>query len=448
MDTLDPVVLARLQFAANITFHILFPTISIAMGWFLLFFKTRFVATGEQHWMDAYQFWIKIFALTFALGVVSGITMSFQFGTNWPGFMNTVGNVAGPLLAYEVLTAFFLEATFLGIMLFGRGRVSEGVHTLATWLVALGTTASAFWILALNSWMHTPAGYEMINGQAHVTSWFEVIFNPSFPYRMTHMLLASGLTASFLLAGISAYRWLKNDRAKDVMAALRTGVTVAAFLIPVQIFVGDLHGLNTLKHQPAKLAAMEGIWETQAGVPAVLFAIPDQATQSNKYEIAIPKLASFYLTHDWNGEVKGIKDFAEHPPVGPVFWAFRIMVGVGLLMLAVSWFASYELKFKNSLSKRTAMVLVAMTFAGWVALVSGWYVTEIGRQPWLVYGVLTTAQAASQVPAGNIALSLALYLTLYAALLSAYVSVVFYLAKKAVNGGEEPSVDVKGLSHV
>ena len=448
MDALDPVVLARLQFAANVTFHILFPTISIAMGWFLLFFKTRFVATGEQHWMDAYQFWIKIFALTFALGVVSGITMSFQFGTNWPGFMNTVGNIAGPLLAYEVLTAFFLEATFLGIMLFGRGRVSEGVHTLATWLVALGTTASAFWILALNSWMHTPAGYEMINGQAHVTSWFEVIFNPSFPYRMTHMLLASGLTASFLLAGISAYRWLKGDRAKDVIAALRTGVMVAAVIIPVQILVGDMHGLNTLHHQPAKLAAMEGIWDTQQGVPAVLFAIPDQSTQSNKYEIAIPKLASFYLTHDWNGEVKGIKDFAEHPPVGPVFWAFRIMVGVGLLMLAVSWYASFELKFKKSLSKRTAMVLVAMTFAGWVALVSGWYVTEIGRQPWLVYGVLTTAQAASQVPAGNIALSLAMYLTLYAALLSAYVSVVFYLAKKAVTGGAEPSANLKGLSHV
>jgi len=448
MDALDPIVLARLQFAANITFHILFPTISIAMGWFLLFFKTRFVATGQQHWMDAYQFWVKIFALTFALGVVSGITMSFQFGTNWPGFMNTVGNVAGPLLAYEVLTAFFLEATFLGIMLFGRGRVSEGVHTLATWLVALGTTASAFWILALNSWMHTPAGFEMINGQAHVTSWFEVIFNPSFPYRMTHMLLASGLTGSFLLAGISAYRWLKNDRAKDVMAALRTGVMVAAVLIPVQIVVGDLHGLNTLKYQPAKLAAMEGIWETQKGVPAVLFAIPDQATQSNRYEIAIPKLASFYLTHDWNGEVKGIKEFGEqHPPVGPVFWAFRIMVGVGLLMLAVSWFATYELKFKSSLSKRTAMVLVAMTFAGWVALISGWYVTEIGRQPWLVHGVLTTAQAASQVPTSNIALSLAMYLTLYVALLSVYVSVVFYLAKKAVNGGNEPSTDLKGMRH-
>ena len=448
MDALDPIVLARLQFAANITFHIFFPTISIALGWFLLFFKTRFIASGEQHWMDAYQFWVKIFALTFALGVVSGITMSFQFGTNWPGFMNTVGNVAGPLLAYEVLTAFFLEATFLGIMLFGRGRVSEGVHTLATWLVALGTTASAFWILALNSWMHTPAGFEMINGQAHVTSWFEVIFNPSFPYRMTHMLIASGLTGSFLLAGISAYRWLKNDRAKDVMAALRTGVMVAAVLIPVQIVVGDLHGLNTLKYQPAKLAAMEGIWETQQGVPAVLFAIPDKTTQSNHYEIAIPKLASFYLTHDWNGEVKGIKEFGDqHPPIGPVFWAFRIMVGMGLLMLAVSWFASYELQFKNALSKRTAMVLVAMTFAGWIALVSGWYVTEIGRQPWLVHGVLTTAQAASQVPAGNIALSLAMYLTLYAALLSAYVSVVFYLAKKAVDGGHEANTDLKGVRH-
>jgi len=449
MDALDPLVLARLQFAANITFHILFPTISIGMGWFLLFFKTRFVATGEQHWMDAYQFWIKIFALTFALGVVSGITMSFQFGTNWPGFMNTVGNVAGPLLAYEVLTAFFLEATMLGIMLFGRGRVSESVHTLATWLVALGTTASAFWILALNSWMHTPAGFEMVNGQAHVTSWLAVIFNPSFPYRMTHMLLASGLTGSFLLAGISAYRWLHQDRAKDVMATLRTGVMVAAVLIPLQIMVGDLHGLNTLHHQPAKLAAMEGIWETQQGVPAVLFAIPDQTTQSNRYEVAIPKLASLYLTHDWNGEVQGIKSFGDqHPPVGPVFWAFRIMVGMGLLMLAVSWFATYELKFKRALSRRTAKVLVGMTFAGWVALVSGWYVTEIGRQPWLVHGVLTTAQAASTVPAHNIAMSLAMYLTLYAALLSAYVSVVFYLAKKAVQGGEEPLLNGKGLSHV
>jgi cytochrome bd ubiquinol oxidase subunit I len=429
MDTIDPIVLARIQFAANMTFHILFPTISISMGWFLLFFKTRFVTTGQAHWMSAYQFWVKIFALTFALGVVSGITMSFQFGTNWPGFMNTVGNVAGPLLAYEVLTAFFLEATMLGIMLFGRGRVSERTHTLATLLVAVGTTTSAFWILALNSWMHTPAGFEMINGQAHVTNWFKVIFNPSFPYRMTHMLIASGLTGAFLLAGISAYRWLQKDPGKDVMATLRTGIFVAAALIPVQIFVGDLHGLNTLEHQPAKLAAMEGIWETQKGVPAVLFALPDASTQSNRFEIAIPKLASLYLTHDWNGEVKGIKDFGNnHPPVAPVFWAFRIMVGVGLLMLGVSWWVSWQLHRTKNIATLSARVLVAMTFSGWVALLAGWYVTEIGRQPWLVSGLLTAAQAASSVSASNIAATLLIYLTLYAALLFAYVTVVFYLA--------------------
>ena len=441
MENFDPVLLARIQFAANMTFHILFPTISIAMGWVLLFFKTRFVATGQSHWMDAYQFWVKIFALTFALGVVSGITMSFQFGTNWPGFMNTVGNVAGPLLAYEVLTAFFLEATMLGIMLFGRGRVSERVHTIATFLVAAGTTASAFWILALNSWMHTPAGFVMINGQAHVTSWFEVIFNPSFPYRLTHMLLASGLTVAFLLAGISAFRWLKNDRGADVNASLRTGLYVAALLIPIQILVGDLHGVNTLKHQPAKIAAMEGIWETQRGAPAVLFALPDAATQTNRFEISIPKLASFYLTHDWNGEVKGIKDFGDkHPPVAPVFWSFRIMVGVGLLMLAVSWLSVWQTRKQQAIRPWLARVLVAMTFAGWVALIAGWYTTEIGRQPWLVQGVLTAAQAASDVPAPHIALTLSLYLTLYLALLVAYITVIFHLAKKAtLKEGAQPA---------
>ena len=434
MESFDPLVLARMQFAANITFHILFPTISISMGWVLLFFKTRFVRTGAQHWMDAYQFWVKIFALTFALGVVSGITMSFQFGTNWPGFMNTVGNVAGPLLAYEVLTAFFLEATMLGIMLFGRGRVSERVHTTATFLVAFGTTMSAFWILALNSWMHTPTGFVMIDGKAHVTSWMEVIFNPSFPYRLTHMLIASGLTVAFLLAGLSAYRWLKGDKSKAVQASLRTGLYVAAALIPLQIIVGDLHGLNTLQHQPAKIAAMEGIWETQKGAPAVLFAWPDKATQTNKYEIAIPKLASFYLTHDIDGEVKGIKEFGDqHPPVAPVFWAFRTMVGVGMLMLAVSWFAAWKIRKQGvpGLQPWLLRVLVAMTFSGWVALVAGWYVTEIGRQPWLVQGVLTAAQAASKVPASNIAFTLVMYLSLYAVLLTSYVSVLFYMARKA-----------------
>ncbi len=435
MSSLDPVALARIQFAANMSFHILFPTISISMGWALLFFKTRFVATGKPHWMEAYQFWIKIFALTFALGVVSGITMSFQFGTNWPGFMNTVGNVAGPLLAYEVLTAFFLEATMLGIMLFGRGRVSERVHTLATFLVAAGTTASAFWILALNSWMHTPAGFEMVDGKAHVTSWLAVIFNPSFPYRLTHMLLASGLTVSFLLAGISAFRWLKNDRGAAVMATLKTGIYAAAVLIPLQIMVGDMHGVNTLEHQPAKIAAMEGLWKTEHGASAVLFGLPDAATQSNRLEIAIPKLASLYLTHHWDGEVKGIDAFGDkHPPVAPVFFAFRAMVGIGLLMLAVSWFSAQQLYRRQTLPIWLARVLVGMTFAGWFALIAGWYVTEIGRQPWLVQGVLTAAQAASTVTAPNIAFTLALYLTLYAALLVSYVSVVFHLANKASHG--------------
>ena len=432
MEALDPVALARIQFAANMTFHILFPTISISMGWVLFYFKIRHAASREAHWMDAYQFWVKIFALTFALGVVSGITMSFQFGTNWPGFMLKVGNIAGPLLAYEVLTAFFLEATMLGIMLFGRHRVSERVHTTATFLVAAGTTLSAFWILALNSWMHTPTGFVMIDGQAHVTSWFEVIFNPSFPYRLTHMLLASGLTVAFLLAGISAFRWLKHDRGLETMAGLRTGLTLAALLIPVQIVVGDMHGVNTLHHQPAKIAAMEGIWKTESGAAAVLFGIPDAATQSNKFEIAIPKLASFYLTHDWNGEVKGIDAFeGKHPPVAPVFFAFRIMVGVGLLMLAASWLGVWQLRRQGQPQPWLARGLVAMSFIGWVGLIAGWYVTEIGRQPWLVYGVMTTAEAASAIPATAIAATLVMYLLLYAVLITAYISVVFYMARKA-----------------
>ncbi|UUZ62374.1 cytochrome ubiquinol oxidase subunit I [Polaromonas sp. P1-6] len=442
MDGLDAFLLARIQFAANITFHILFPTISISLGWVLLFFKLRFVKTKAQHWMDAYQFWVKIFALTFALGVVSGITMSFQFGTNWPGYMQKVGNIAGPLLAYEVLTAFFLEATMLGVMLFARERVSETMHTVATLLVAGGTTLSAFWILALNSWMQTPAGFEMINGQAHVTSWFEVIFNPSFPYRLVHMLLASGLTVAFLVAGISAYRWLRNERGAEVMAGLKTGVYLAAVLIPLQIIAGDMHGLNTLEHQPAKLAAMEGIWETQKGAPAVLFALPDGQARENRYEIAIPKLASLYLTHDLDGEIKGLNDFdGKHPPVAPVFWAFRLMVGVGLLMLAVSWACAFQLAPWKKDPARTltpwhARLLVAMTFAGWVALIAGWYVTEIGRQPWLVTGVLTAAEAASKVPAPRIAFTLALYLSLYAALIAAYVSVLFYLARQKTLAGK------------
>lgn len=443
----DPLMLARIQFAGNITFHILFPTISIALGWVLLFFKLRHNKTGDAKWSEAYQFWVKIFALTFALGVVSGITMSFQFGTNWPGYMETVGNIAGPLLAYEVLTAFFLEATFLGIMLFGAQRVSNKVHTIATCLVAGGTTLSAFWIIALNSWMHTPAGFEMINGQAHATDWLAIVFNPSMPYRLTHMLIASGLTVSFLVAGMSAYRWLRHDRTPAVMSALKTGVVLAALLIPVQILVGDMHGLNTLKHQPAKVAAMEGIWNTERGAPLLLFALPDASLRTNHFELAVPNMASLILTHELDGELQGVNAFGDkHPPVAPVFWAFRVMVGVGMLMLAASWLAAWQLRRAGDVRPWVARVLVAMSFSGWVATVAGWYVTEIGRQPYLVHGVLTTAQAASTVPPAMIATTLAMYLALYASLIVAYVTVLFHLARKAGAGkGAQPAYPAPGL---
>ncbi len=431
----DALMLARMQFAANISFHILFPSISIALTWVLLFFKWRFHRTGDASWMQAYGLWVKIFALTFALGVVSGITMSFQFGTNWPGFMNTVGNIAGPLLAYEVLTAFFLEATFLGVMLFGRARVGERFHTLATLLVALGTLLSAFWILALNSWMHTPAGFEMRDGVAFATDWWAIIFNPSLPYRLAHMLLASFLVVAFLMAGISAYRLARQHigtaKTTDAMKALQTAVALAAIVIPLQIFVGDLHGLNTVKYQPAKIAAIEAVWQTQAGAPMVAFGWPDQRTQTTQWAIEIPKLASFILTHDFNGIVRGLNEFPDaHPPVAPLFFAFRVMVGIGMLMLLVSWWCAIAI-WRQRLAHSHLLVLRMMTFSGWVALLAGWYVTEIGRQPWLVYGVLRTAQAQSNIAAQHIGISLTMYLLLYAGLLYAYVSVLLYLARQA-----------------
>ena len=434
----DPIMLSRIQFAANITFHILFPTITIALGWVLFYFKIKFNRTGDVYWQEAYQFWVKVFALSFALGVVSGITMSFQFGTNWPGYMETVGNIAGPLLAYEVLTAFFLEATFLGIMLFGAKRVSARVHTLATFLVAFGTSLSAFWIIVLNSWMQTPQGFEMINGQAHALNWMEIIFNPSMPYRLAHMMTASFLTVFFLLAGLSAYRYLQGSRSQANRKVLKLAIVAAAILTPIQIFLGDMHGLNTLKHQPAKLAAMEGIWNTEKGVPAVIFAIPDEKTQSNRFEIAIPKLASFYLTHDWNGEVQGLKDFEKTPPVKPVFFAFRIMVGVGVLMLAISWYGWWRLRRSEDLPNWLARGFVWMSFSGWVAVVAGWYVTEIGRQPYLVYGVLTTAEAATKLPGGMIFSSLMMYLFLYVTLILAYIWAIFYMARQADKKTIEP----------
>ena len=432
---MDALALARVQFAANITFHILFPVITMGLAWLLVYFKTKQDRTGEAHWGEAYRFWVKVFALSFALGVVSGITMSFQFGTNWPGFMETVGNVAGPLLGYEVLTAFFLEATFLGVMLFGRKRVSNRVHTLATWMVAIGTSLSAFWILSLNSWMQTPAGFEMRDGQAFVLSWTEVIFNPSMPYRVAHMMLATGLTAAFVVAGLSAFRQLRGDTTKANRVALRVAVRLAAVLIPLQIFAGDLHGLNTLDHQPAKVAAMEGLWEDTEGADLLIFAWPDEENRENHFEIAIPKAASLILTHELNGFVQGLNSFeGEHPRVLPVFFGFRIMVGVGLLMLMVAWTGAWVMRKGRDAPDWLARVLVGMTFSGWIATVAGWYVSEIGRQPWLVQGVLKTADAVGPVAAGPIMTSLAAYLLLYAGLLAAYISVLFYLASQAAAG--------------
>ncbi len=430
-------LLARMQFAANITFHILFPTVTIALGWMLLFFRLRFKATRDAKWEEAYYFWTKVFALTFALGVVSGITMSFQFGTNWPGFMEKAGNIAGPLLGYEVLTAFFLEATFLGIMLFGRGRVSERTHLIATFLVAFGTTMSAFWILSLNSWMQTPAGYEIINGKFHATDWFAIVFNPSFPYRFTHMLIASGLTMSFVVAGVSAWQILKKIDTPATAAAFKAAIVAAAVLIPIQIVVGDMHGLNTLKHQPAKIAAMEGLWNTEKGAPLVLFGIPDKETRSNLYAIEIPKLASLILTHDPDGEVKGINEFeGKHPPVLQVFWAFRLMVGTGMLMLLVSWVTLVYLRKRTpaTLPKPLLYVLSGMVFAGWLATVSGWYVSEIGRQPYIVYGVVTVAETAAKHAPALIGLTFVGYLLLYTFLLIAYVLVVKRLAERPNRG--------------
>lgn len=437
---MDAVFLARIQFAANITFHILFPSISIALGWVLLFFRLKHLrakdAQQKLDWLRAYRLWTKVFALTFALGVVSGVTMSFQFGTNWPGYMERVGNIAGPLLSYEVLTAFFLEAGFLGVMLFGHRRVGEMVHLGATFLVAFGTLMSAFWILALNSWMQTPAGYEIVDGQFHARSWLEIIFNPSFPYRLVHMVLASALTCAFLLIGISAWQLLKGVATASASRVLRTGLVFAALVAPAQMVAGDFHGLNTLKHQPQKIAAMEGIWETTRGAPLLLFAIPDDAARTNHFELAVPKLASLILRHDPEGELKGLNEFpSAHPPVFAVFWCFRIMVGMGVLMLLVSWFGVWR-HWRDGwdfarMPRPVLWLFAGMTFSGWVATIAGWYVTEIGRQPFIVAGLIRTSDVASRVPSSSIALTLAIYIAVYLALLAAYVGVLKYMAETA-----------------
>jgi len=425
----EALMLARVQFGLNIGFHILFPTITIGLAWIVAWFRIQYERTRDQAWLRTYKVWVRVFALTFAMGVVTGITMSFQFGTNWPGYMNRVGNIAGPLLAYEVLTAFFLEATFLGVMLFGMERVSGRVHVASAVIVAAGTTLSAFWILALNSWMQTPTGHVVQGGQLIAASWWEVIFNPSFPLRLAHMLLASGLTAAFLVAGLSAWRLLAVPSDVGAGKTLRLGAHLAALLIPIQVFVGDQHGLKVLEHQPAKIAAMEALWRTQRGAPLVLFALPDEDKQQNLWAVEVPKLASLILKHDLDGEVKGLNEFKDRPPVAVPFYAFRVMVGVGVLMLVLSWGGSLILR--RSAPRWLLWCFAGFTFSGWIAVLAGWLVTEVGRQPWLVTGILRTADAVGPASGAKLGASLTAYAVTYAALLLAYMVTLTHMARKA-----------------
>ncbi len=437
MDAAEALLLARAQFGLNIAFHILFPSLTIALGWFLVYFRVRYERSRDPAWLATYKLWVKVFALSFAMGVVSGIVMSFQFGTNWPGYMNKVGNIAGPLLAYEVLTAFFLEATFLGVMLFGMNRVPGWLHVLSTIVVAVGTSLSAFWILALNSWMQTPAGHITVDGVLIAGDWLQVIFNPSFPYRFTHMLLASGLTASFVICGLSAWRLLHAPQDDSAMKTLRAAVLVAAVLAPVQIFVGDLHGINTLEHQPAKIAAIEAIWETEKGAPLVLFAVPNEQERRNDYAIEVPKGAALILKHDADAELKGLNEFEpDRPPVAPLFFGFRLMVGIGVGMLALAWFGAWRLRRTGPLPRVLLWTFAAFTFSGWIATLAGWIVTEVGRQPWLVTGVLRTADAVGHISGAQLGASLTGYVLTYSLMLLAYFVVITHMAGKGAEQQE------------
>ncbi|MEM8499014.1 MAG: cytochrome ubiquinol oxidase subunit I [Pseudomonadota bacterium] len=431
MAELDPLLLSRLQFALNISFHILFPSLSIGLGWLLFYFRVRNTISGDQAWAYAYHFWVKVFALTFALGVVSGIVMSFQFGTNWPGFMERAGNIAGPLLGYEVLTAFFLEASFLGIMLFGKNRVSNRVHLVASFFVAFGTTLSAFWILALNSWMQTPTGYRIENGQFFPESWLEIIFNPTFPYMFTHMMNASFLTAAFFVCGISALRIRNGLDGPATRRILRSVVCIAAVLAPLQVLIGDFYGLHVSKTQPAKVAALEAVWETTRGANLTLFGWPDETLKETKYSVEVPKLGSLILTHDLNGEVRGLNEFENaHPPVAPVFFAFRVMVGIGALMIITAWLGVWQTRSGREPSAWGLRFMSWMTFSGWIATLAGWYVTEIGRQPFIIYGQLRVADIVADHGQGTLLGSLLAYAVVYSVLLIAYIGTIRFMASK------------------
>jgi len=445
---LDALFLSRVQFAFTVAFHIIFPAFTIGLASWLAALEFNWLRTGDRLYRNLFRFWVKIFAVSFGLGVVSGIVMSYQFGTNWSRYSEFTGNILGPVMAYEVITAFFLEAAFLGIMLFGWERVGDRLHFLATCMVALGTLTSAFWILSANSWMHTPDGFAIENGKAVPVDWFKIIFNPSFPLRYAHMVMACYLTTAFAVAGMSAWmllrRWGEPEaKVAGVRRSLSMALWFAAIFAPVQIAIGDLHGLGVLKYQPTKLAAIEGNWERQGNMPLRLFAIPDEEAETNHYEIAIPKIGSYLLTHAYDGIVPGLKDVPreDRPPVWPVFFSFRIMVGIGFLMLGLGLWSLY-LRWKGRLYENRWFLraCTAMTPSGFGAVLFGWFTAEIGRQPYVVYGYLRTADAVSPVGAGAVAASLTTFVVVYAFVFG-FGS--YYLAK-LLRKGPDPVEEIRG----
>ncbi|HEX8303032.1 cytochrome ubiquinol oxidase subunit I [Sphingomonas sp.] len=418
-DSFDPIVLARIQFAFTVSFHFFFPAFSIGLASYLMVLEGLWLRTGRPVYLDLFRFWIKIFAVTFAMGVVSGIVLSYQFGTNWSVFSDKTGPIIGPLMAYEVLTAFFLEAGFLGVMLFGQEKVGKGLHFAATCMVALGTFISAFWILSANSWMHTPTGHAFNEAGQFVPagSWAAIIFNPSFPYRLVHTVIAAYLTTALAVGGSAAWHLLRDKADEHARKMFSMAMWMAAIVTPIQILAGDAHGLNTLEHQPAKVMAMEGHFDSHPdGAPFYLFGLPNQETKRIDYAIAIPKASSLILKHDLNAPMAGLDTIPDRdePNVAIVFWSFRIMVGLGMLMLVLGMW-SLLARFRGKLFDWTWLhrFAVAMAPSGFVAVLAGWVTTESGRQPFTVYGLLRTAESASPLAAPAVGVSLLAFVIVY-----------------------------------
>ena len=416
-DGIDAAILARIQFAFTVSFHIIFPSFTIGLASYLAVLEGLWLKTGREVYLRLFKYWMKIFAVAFAMGVVSGIVMSYQFGTNWSVFSDKTGPILGPLMGYEVLSAFFLEAGFLGVMLFGMNRVGKGLHFFATLMVAVGTLFSAFWILSANSWMHTPAGYSINEvGQFVPEDWFAIVFNPSFPYRLAHMVLAAYLTTALVVGAVGAYHLLRDRGNEAARVMFSMAMWMAAIVAPAQVVMGDLHGLNTLEHQPAKIAAMEGHFETRRGQPLILFGLPDMEEERTKYAVEIPKLGSLILTHEWDGELKGLKAWPkdERPNAAIVFWSFRVMVGIGVLMVGLG-LVSLFLRWRGRLFESVWFLRAAIALgpSGFIAVLAGWFTTEIGRQPYTVYGLLRTADSVSPVDMPAVAASLAAFVVVY-----------------------------------